>query len=127
MAPMAASARRTVRCDLVARMYLKRRGYGESTTPSAVLRRLSLWRLSLGEGFAYFVAATSALAFRRPLRVKRAASRNEAAWPAEERRPGESADWRITVEEWERLEGGPLPNGERRQESRIVYADHLPL
>jgi hypothetical protein len=45
----------------------------------------------------------------------------------EPRRPGESADWRVTVEEWERLEGDPAPNGERRFESRIVYADHLPL
>ncbi|HUP99383.1 MAG TPA: hypothetical protein VM093_02890, partial [Aeromicrobium sp.] len=47
--------------------------------------------------------------------------------PMPPRRPGESADWRVVVEEWERLPADPSPTGERRIETRICYADHLPL
>jgi hypothetical protein len=50
-------------------------------------------------------------------------------------RPGANADWRVTVEEWERLPGDPrspldgpptavtLPVWERR----LIYADEIPL
>ncbi|HVF58333.1 MAG TPA: hypothetical protein VNJ70_00745 [Thermoanaerobaculia bacterium] len=43
------------------------------------------------------------------------------------RRPGENTRWRVVVEEWERLPADPSPTGEFRLESRICYADHLPL
>jgi hypothetical protein len=43
------------------------------------------------------------------------------------RRPGENAEWRVVVEEWERFRADPLPSGAPRLETRIVYADHLPL
>lgn len=43
------------------------------------------------------------------------------------RRPGANADWRVVVEEWERFRADPLPTGAPRLETRIVYADHLPL
>jgi hypothetical protein len=44
------------------------------------------------------------------------------------RRPGTSTTRRITVEEWEHLPADP-GDGDRRRgsQSRIVYADHLPL
>ena len=43
-------------------------------------------------------------------------------------RPGESDDWRVTLEEWERLPADPeLDTGAPRSEARVVYADHLPL
>lgn len=43
-------------------------------------------------------------------------------------RPGDDADWRVTLEEWERLPADPDPvTGARRSEARVVYADHLPL
>jgi hypothetical protein len=45
----------------------------------------------------------------------------------EPRRPGENADWRVVLEEWERFQADPLPDGGPRFETRIVYADHLPL
>lgn len=65
----------------------------------------------------------------------------EAAWvgtlraPVEIplRRPGDDPDWRVTVEEWERLQGDPadLGAGGRRPpglwEQRLVYADELQL
>lgn len=43
------------------------------------------------------------------------------------RRPGANADWRVVVEEWERLPADPAPGGLPQLESRICYADHLPL
>jgi hypothetical protein len=43
------------------------------------------------------------------------------------RRPGASADWRVVVEEWERLPADPSPSGRPQLETRICYADHLPL
>jgi hypothetical protein len=49
------------------------------------------------------------------------------------RRPGEIADWRVTVEEWERLPGDPVdlaPAAFGRPpvwEQRLVYADELSL
>ena len=43
------------------------------------------------------------------------------------RLPGESPDWRVTLEEWEFLPADPAPDGAIRREARIVYADHLPL
>lgn len=44
------------------------------------------------------------------------------------RRPGTSTTRRITVEEWEHLPADPGPGDRRRgSQSRIVYADHLPL
>jgi hypothetical protein len=44
------------------------------------------------------------------------------------KRPGSSQAWRVVIEEWEHLPSDPVPgsNGPARQ-SRIVYADHLPL
>jgi hypothetical protein len=44
------------------------------------------------------------------------------------RRPGSSQAWRVVVEEWEHLPSDPTPGtrGPARQ-SRVVYADHLPL
>ena len=42
-------------------------------------------------------------------------------------RPGDNSNWRVTVEEWERLPADPLPSGLPSTEARIVYADHLPL
>lgn len=44
------------------------------------------------------------------------------------RRPGDSTAWRVTVEEWEQLPADRI-KGERGSglESRMVYADHLPL
>lgn len=43
-------------------------------------------------------------------------------------RPGTSANYRVTVEEWEHLPADPAPGDRRRgSQSRIVYADHLPL
>ncbi len=49
------------------------------------------------------------------------------------RRPGDDANWRVVVEEWERFHGDPgvaRVGGPRRAalpELRICYADHLPL
>jgi hypothetical protein len=43
------------------------------------------------------------------------------------RRPGENKEWRVVVEEWERFRADPAPSGLPRLETRIVYADHLPL
>lgn len=43
------------------------------------------------------------------------------------RRPGTSQVWRITVEEWEHLPADPDASGRSSTQSRIVYADHLPL
>ena len=43
-------------------------------------------------------------------------------------RPGDSGDWRVTLEEWERLPADKdVETGLRRSEVRVVYADHLPL
>jgi hypothetical protein len=43
-------------------------------------------------------------------------------------RPGGSGDWRVTLEEWERLPADPdLETGARRSEVRVIYADHLLL
>ena len=44
------------------------------------------------------------------------------------RRPGSSQTWRVVVEEWERLRADRV-EGDRGGgiESRMVYADHLPL
>jgi hypothetical protein len=48
-------------------------------------------------------------------------------------RPGENADWRVTVEEWERLPGDPptlAPGGAGLPpvwEQRLIYADELRL
>jgi hypothetical protein len=47
------------------------------------------------------------------------------------RRPGESTDWRVTVEEWERLPGDPADLADEHLgpvwEQRIVYADEIAL
>jgi len=43
------------------------------------------------------------------------------------RRPGDNANWRVVIEEWERMGADPSPLGLPRSQSRIVYADHLPL
>lgn len=43
------------------------------------------------------------------------------------RRPGADPDWRVVVEEWERMSADPGPTGTPRTQSRVVYADHLPL
>jgi hypothetical protein len=45
------------------------------------------------------------------------------------RRPGSRANWRVTVEEWERLRADPPLDAPRafRSEARLVYADHLYL
>ncbi len=43
-------------------------------------------------------------------------------------RPGRSGNWRVTLEEWERLPADPdLETGAPRSEVRVIYADHLPL
>lgn len=47
--------------------------------------------------------------------------------PLAPRRPGEDVDWRVTVEEWESLDADGTTLRERGRESRLVYADHLPL
>jgi len=41
------------------------------------------------------------------------------------RRPGESADWHVVVEKWERMGADPSPVGLPRVQSRVVYADHF--
>jgi len=48
--------------------------------------------------------------------------------PIDPTRPGADPDWRVTVEEWERLPSD-RPRTQRlpRVEHRLVYADHLPL
>jgi hypothetical protein len=51
----------------------------------------------------------------------------ELPTPIAPRRPGENAEWRVVLEEWERFRADPSPTGEPRVEERIVYADHLPL
>jgi hypothetical protein len=63
----------------------------------------------------------------------------EAAWTGELeapedlplRTPGENAEWRITVEEWERLPGDPedLPDRDSAPvwEQRLIYADEIAL
>ena len=63
----------------------------------------------------------------------------EAAWVGELkapeivalRTPGENAEWRVTVEEWERLPGDPAdladPSSAPIWEQRLVYADELTL
>lgn len=47
--------------------------------------------------------------------------------PVPPRTPGEDSDWRVTVEEWERLPADPLTPRVPSFEQRIVYADHFPL
>lgn len=58
--------------------------------------------------------------------------------PIAPQRPGDNADWRVVVEEWEHLRADPVPDssyvlpivgvvGVPRTGTRIVYADHLPL
>jgi hypothetical protein len=63
----------------------------------------------------------------------------EAAWVGELaapvnlplRTPGEESDWRVTVEEWERLPGDPEDLADPRSppvwEQRLVYADEVAL
>jgi hypothetical protein len=63
----------------------------------------------------------------------------EAAWVGELgapedlplRTPGENADWRVTVEEWERLKGDPEdladPSSPPIWEQRLIYADEIAL
>jgi hypothetical protein len=63
----------------------------------------------------------------------------EAAWVGELeaplnlplRTPGENADWRVTVEEWERFPGDPAdladPDSAPILEQRLIYADQIPL
>ena len=63
----------------------------------------------------------------------------EAAWVGELeapedlplRTPGENPDWRVTVEEWERLPGDPEdlanPASPPVWEQRLIYADELML
>ena len=52
------------------------------------------------------------------------------------RRPGSSATWRVAIEEWERLPADPAPPGPgpvlpvaetEPTQTRLVFADHLPL
>ncbi|MGH2952363.1 MAG: hypothetical protein ACRDKX_09995, partial [Solirubrobacterales bacterium] len=44
------------------------------------------------------------------------------------RRPGSRPNWRVTIEEWERLRADPDPRQPGfRSEARLVYADHLYL
>jgi hypothetical protein len=47
--------------------------------------------------------------------------------PIPPRRPGADPDWRVTVEEWEVLPADGDDPSEVTRESRLVYADHLPL
>jgi len=47
--------------------------------------------------------------------------------PIAARTPGEASDWRVTVEEWERLPADPLVVRVPSFEQRIVYADHFLL
>jgi hypothetical protein len=58
--------------------------------------------------------------------------------PIAPQRPGDNADWRIVVEEWEHLPADSVPDSSYRRSiygaagvprtgTRIVYADHLPL
>ena len=46
-------------------------------------------------------------------------------------RPGGNADWRVTVEEWERLPGDPADLADESSgpvwEQRMIYADELAL
>ncbi len=42
-------------------------------------------------------------------------------------RPGESSDWRVTIEEWEVLPADAETRDETGLESRLIYADHLAL
>ncbi len=42
-------------------------------------------------------------------------------------RPGDSTNWRVTVEEWEILPADGRTLEEMGRESRLIYADHLPL
>ena len=63
----------------------------------------------------------------------------EAAWVGELeapeelplRTPGENAEWRVTVEEWERLKGDPEdladPHSPPVWEQRLIYADEILL
>lgn len=62
----------------------------------------------------------------------------EAAWVGELaspvniplRKPGESARWRVAIEEWELLRGDPADLGERGPritERRLIYADEVAL
>jgi hypothetical protein len=63
----------------------------------------------------------------------------EAAWVGELaapedlplRTPGENPEWRVTVEEWERLKGDPEdladPRSPRVWEQRLIYADEIVL
>jgi hypothetical protein len=63
----------------------------------------------------------------------------EAAWVGELeapedlplRTPGENAEWRVTVEEWERLKGDPEDLADPRSapvwEQRLIYADEIML
>ena len=43
------------------------------------------------------------------------------------RTPGQGSDWRVTIEEWERLPADPLGLDNPGFEDRVVYADHFPL
>lgn len=46
-------------------------------------------------------------------------------------RPGSNEDWRVTIEEWERLPGDPAdlaePRGAPVWERRLIYADEIAL
>ena len=46
-------------------------------------------------------------------------------------RPGSNPDWRVTVEEWERLPGDPADLGDAHGrpvwERRLIYADEIVL
>ena len=41
--------------------------------------------------------------------------------------PGQSTDWRVTVEEFELYDPDTAGNEFRIYEPRVIYADHLPL
>ncbi len=47
--------------------------------------------------------------------------------PISPRTPGESTEWRVTLEEWEYLPADTGAGGVGGFQPRIVYADHLPL
>ncbi|MGH9222304.1 MAG: hypothetical protein ACRD2W_00530 [Acidimicrobiales bacterium] len=47
--------------------------------------------------------------------------------PVPPQTPGTESEWRVTVEEWERLPADPLGRERPGFEERIVYADHFPL
>jgi hypothetical protein len=47
--------------------------------------------------------------------------------PIAPRTPGENAEWRVTLEEWEYLPADFGAGGAGGWEPRVIYADHLPL